>query len=93
LSIKTLKWSKFIAYVSGGGLAAVFTVLAAIDQKNANIILGIGVACISLAGAVGALIPSPATSVTADATITTKGGTPTGATVVSTSSDLLPPKP
>lgn len=93
MNIKTLKWAKFASYVSGGGLAAVFTTLAVIDQKNANVILGIGVGLVSLAGAVGALLPSPAVSVVADAKVTTAGGTPTGATVLSTTSDLVTKPP
>jgi len=81
LNIKTLKWTRFATYVSGGGLAAVFSVLALIDQKNSQVILGLGVALVAIAGAVGSLIPSPATAVVDNAVTTTPGGTPTGNTI------------
>lgn len=83
MTFRTLKWAKFFAYISGGGLTALF-VLGGPHWT------AIGAAVIAVAGALGALFPSPAQAVVADAKTVTPGGTPTGATVLSTTSQLLP---
>lgn len=82
MNFKTLKWAKFLTYIAGGGLSAVF-VLGGPHWT------AIGLAVVAIAGAVGSLFPSPATAVVADAKVTTPGGTPTGATVISSTSTLL----
>ena len=83
---KSIKWAKVLTFISGGGLAGVF----AYRSKDPA---SWGMALIALAGLAGTLFPSPAQAVVRDAQVTTPGGTPTGATVVSSSSDLLPTKP
>jgi len=74
MNIKAIKWTKFVAYVAGGGLSAVF-VLGGPHWT------AIGMAVVAIAGAVGTLIPSPATAVVDNAVTTTPGGTPTGKTI------------
>lgn len=90
MSFAALKWTKLALYLSGGGMSAVFALLALLNPSNAPKWLAAGGALIALGGALGALFPSPAQAVVADAKTVTPGGTPTGATVVSTSSGLLP---
>lgn len=83
MSIRQLKWAKLIAYVSGGGLMGAFAL-------GGPHWMAIGAAVVAVAGALGALFPSPAQAVVADAKTVTPTGVPTGATVISSTSTLLP---
>lgn len=65
-----VKWAKFTAFISGGGLTAVFAIKSH-DPASW------GMALVALAGAVGTLLPSPSTSIVQDAPIVS----PTGKTV------------
>ena len=88
-TIRTLKWTKLTLYISGGGLSSVFAFFAIANPKNAQLWMAAGPALIGIAGALGALYPSPAQAVVQDAPVVTPGGQLTGATNLSTTSELL----
>jgi hypothetical protein len=90
MNLGALKWAKLLAYISGGGLGGVFIFLALVWKTQSPLLLAAGGMLISLAGALGALFPSPAGAVIANAPIVDSSSAKTGATVVSTTSNLLP---
>lgn len=82
-SLDPVRISRALGYVAGGGLTAVFA-LGGPKWTAA------GPAVMAIAGLLDTIAPRPATAIVQDAAVTTPTGSPTGATNVSTSSDLLP---
>ena len=83
--LKCLQWSKALAFVAGGGLTVAFS-LGGPKWTAA----GPAVAC--LAGLLHIMLPTPAGAVVADAPIVTPSGSATGATNVSSTTQLFVPK-
>jgi hypothetical protein len=86
VNIKALKWTKLIAYISGGGMGGIFIFIALVWKTQSPVVLAAGGALIALAGALGVLFPAPAQQVVANAPIVTLSGDATGAKNVTTDS-------
>lgn len=83
INFRALQWGKAIGYIAGGGLTVVF---AAGGPRWA----AIGVVIMGIAGFVNVLVPAPSKTTVPDPQVIGSSGVPTGATLISTSSDLLP---
>ena len=83
MNFRALQWSKAIGYVAGGGCAVIF----ALGGPRWT---AIGIAVAAAAGLLNVLIPAPSKTSVPDPQVIGPSGAPTGATLISTSSELLP---